>query len=375
VAAPVTLLLGTGKGAFLLEGARDRSDWAVRGPFCDGWPINHVLGDPATGTIWAAGGSDWSGAGVWRSTDGGASWQLSRLATGEFDEWLAADPDMAAQIGVAPSPPAPFTGQVAALWSLGRAGNTLLAGGKPGVLFASRDGGQSWGAVAGLNAHPTREGWEPGGAGLVLHAIVADPDAPERIWVGISAAGVFASEDGGASWDRRNRLGNAEPGSETGLCVHGLAGAAGARGRLYQQNHEGVFRSEDGGRSWQEITAGLPSGFGFPIVAHPQDPDTAWVFPLNGDMAGRFPPDAAAAVWRTRDGGTTWEPQREGLPGQDCFFTVLRQAMAVDRGTPPGVYFGTTSGSVFASRDEGAHWTEIARHLPGVLSVETLQRA
>jgi photosystem II stability/assembly factor-like uncharacterized protein len=155
--------------------------------------------------------------------------------------------------------------------------------------------------------------------------------------------------------------------------VHNLVRAPGDL--MYQQNHHGVFRSPDGGRSWDGISAGLPSDFGFPIAVHPRDPQTVWVLPLNGDMAGRFPPGASAAVWRSRDGGESWEGMRDGLPQVGCFFTVLRQAMAVDRSSPAGVYFGTNSGSVFASRDEGDTWDEIARHLPTVLSVEVLQRA
>lgn len=383
----VTLLVGTTKGAFLIASDAAREGWSLRGPFCDTWPVNHMLGDAATGTIWAAGGGEFPGAGVWRSTDGGESWQLSKLANGKFDEWLASDPEMARQMGMEPAPPAPFTGRIDALWSLGRAGDTLYAGAKPATLYASRDGGESWAVVEGLANHPSRDDWQPGGAGLTLHTIVPVPDAPERMWVGISAAGVFATEDGGASWDRRNRRSNADhgqphahadgtlhdPGGEVGHCVHNMVRAGGEADLLYQQNHEGVFRSADGGRSWQEITAGLPSSFGFPIAVHPRDPRTIWVLPLNGDM-GRFPPDNAAKVWKSNDGGDSWSAKGEGLPDRDCFFTVLRQSMAVDGAETLGVYFGTNSGSVFASRDEGESWTEIARHLPTVLCVEVMER-
>ena len=380
---PTKLLLGTTKGVFILTGSPDRQDWSVSGPHCDGWPINHVLGDPATGTLWAAGGGEWQGAGVWRSGDGGATWTLSLLSNGKMDEMLANDPGMAAYIGRGPAPPAPYTGTVQALWSLGLAGGVLYAGAKPASLYASHDRGETWAEVDGLTNHPTHAGWQAGGAGLVLHSIVSDPADARKIWVGISAAGIFATEDGGATWDRRIRLSNTDhaghdghgEGHETGLCVHNLGRAAGDGDLMYQQNHHGVYRSPDGGRTWTGISEGLPSTFGFPIGVHPQDPHTLWVLPLNGDTKGRYPPDAAAAVWRSRDGGQSWAALRDGLPGKDCFFTVLRQAMAVDRQSPAGVYFGTNSGSVFASRDEGDRWAEIARHLPTILSVETLEAA
>ncbi|WP_431473400.1 WD40/YVTN/BNR-like repeat-containing protein [Ornithinimicrobium sp. W1665] len=202
--------------------------------------------------------------------------------------------------------------------------------------------------------------------------------------MGISAAGVFATEDGGVTWERRNDLadpadgeGNTHPAAasdgHTGFCVHHLEHAAGGTGLLYQQNHHGVWRSDDGGLSWHDITAGLPSTFGFPLQVHPREARTLWTVPLNGDTEGRYPPDAAAAVWRSRDAGGTWEALQEGLPQEACFFTVLRQGMGGDRRDPAGVYFGTNTGSVFASRDEGDTWTEIARHLPTVLAVEVLE--
>ncbi len=356
----VQVLLGTTKGAFVLDGNGDRANWRIRGPFCDGCPINHVIGDPGTGRLWAAGGSEWHGVGVWRSDDGGHVWTQSS------DGIEAGD-------GAQP---------LSSLWSLGRADDVLYAGSKPADLFASRDGGRRWAKVTGLTDHPSSADWQPGAAGLVLHSIVSDPADPAKLWVGLSAAGVFATEDGGATWDRRNRMSNAahaahdhdhdHDDTEVGQCVHNIVRAGGARDRMYQQNHHGVFRSVDGGRTWDAAGAGLPSTFGFPVVVHPHDPDTVWVFPLNGDSIGRFPLGASAAVWRSRDAGETWVPLQNGLPTQDCFFTVLRQGMAVDQGTPAGLYFGTNSGSVFASPDEGDTWTEIARHLPTILSVETV---
>jgi photosystem II stability/assembly factor-like uncharacterized protein len=385
MATGFTVLAGTTKGLFLIEGGADRAGWAVRGPFCEGWPINHAVADPATGTIWAGGGGDWHGAGVWRSTDHGATWALTKLTGGKLDDWAAEDPDFAAAIGWTSEAP-PFGREFAQVWSLHHAHGTLYVGTKPAVLLASHDGGVSFDKVHGLTDHPSRPDWHGGAAGLVLHSIVPDPADPAKMWVAISAAGIFATEDGGKTWDRRNRLSNAHDhhhhdhpaaprGGETGHCVHNLVRAPGQGADvLYQQNHHGVYRSADGGRSWDDVTEGLPSTFGFPIAVHPRDPARIWTVPLNGDQEGRYPPGAAAAVWHSDDGGQSWVDQRAGLPQVACFFTVLRQGMATDRAEPAGVYFGTNTGSVFATRDGGATWEEIARHLPTVLAVEVLER-
>ncbi|WP_224405528.1 sialidase family protein [Afifella sp. IM 167] len=339
-----------------MESDASRETFDLRGPFCEAWPINHVVGDPATGVIYAAGGHPWVGTDVWRSPDLGKSWTRSGkgLAYPEGSE------------------------PIQSVWSLAVANGHLYAGAKPAGIFRSHDGGENWEHLPALANHPTRPSWNPGGAGLTLHSIVVHPEAPRELWVGISAAGVFYSPDGGESWEPRNGGTRADympedqryP--EVGQCVHNIAPAAGAGGRLYQQNHCGMYRSDDGGRNWESIEAGLPSDFGFPVAAHPRDPETVFLLPLNGAEKGRFVPDGAAAVWRSRDGGQTWQDLREGLPQSHAYFAVLRQAMATDRMDPAGVYFGTNTGSLYASFDEGDSWRRLAEHLPTIFSVETL---
>ena len=350
------LLVGTKRGAFILESDASRRSWEVRGPFCDTWPINHVVADPATGTIYGGGGNEWFGPAVWQSTDLGATWSHS----GEGLAHEAAE------------------GPVKSVWSLAADGEHLYAGVEPAALFRSEDGGRSWRHIEGLQNHPSRPAWQPGGAGLILHSLVLHPEDERQLWVGISTAGVFHTADGGLTWEARNRgtradfMPEGQTYPEVGQCVHCVVMAPGLPERLYQQNHCGMYRSDDGGRQWASIEAGLPSTFGFPAAVHPRDPATLYLVPLNGDSAGRYVPDGKAAVWRTRDGGGHWEALRSGLPQANTFFGVLRQAMATDRLDPAGVYFGTNTGALYASADEGDSWTCAAQHLPGILSVETL---
>ena len=356
MAKKVLVLVGTRKGAFVIEGDVGRSSWELRGPFCEAWPINHVVADPATGTIYAGGGNEWFGPAVWKSTDRGASWTHSSegLAYAEGEQ------------------------PIKSVWSLSPASGSLYAGVEPAGLFRSADGGHSWRHVAGLRNHPSREKWQPGGGGLILHSLVPHPKDDKQLWVAISAAGVFHTADGGETWEPRNRgtradfMPEGQKYPEFGQCVHSLVMAPGKPDRLYQQNHCGMYRSEDGGRQWDSIEAGLPSDFGFPSAVHPRDPDTLYLLPLNGAIEGRYVPDAKTAVWRTRDGGKSWQALRDGLPQKNAFFGVLRQAMATDRLAPAGVYFGTNTGMLFASADEGDSWNCIAQYLPTISSVETL---
>lgn len=348
----VQVLIGTRKGAFILESDTARRDWRTRGPFCQTWPIHHFVRDAREGVLYAAGGNAWYGPSVWRSPDDGATWSQSSagLTYGEGEP------------------------KVTTIWNLTPADGTLYAGVEPAGLFRSRDGGRTWSHVNGLREHPSRPEWQPGAGGLCLHSICVHPTDPERLWVGISAVGTFETTDGGAAWQTRNRGVRADfipgPTPEFGQCVHNLRLHPARPEVLYQQNHCGVYRSDDGGRQWSEITPGLPSEFGFPLAIHPSDPSTIYVIPHNGPEDGRHMIDGRAAVWRSRDRGDTWQRLDNGLPIQNAYITVLREALAMDPLDPAGVYFGTSTGQLFASADEGGHWRLVADFLPPIWSVE-----
>lgn len=346
------LLVGTRKGAFILDGDRDRHTWQLRGPLCEGWPVHDVSVEPRSGALLAAAGSPWFGPAVWHSDDLGRTWTHSSEGLTYGDDGPA----------------------ITTVWNVTAGPDAIYAGVEPAGLFRSTDGGRTWSHVEGLTNHPTRPEWRPGAGGLCLHSIVPHPTDPSRMWVGISAVGAFETTDGGATWATRNKGVRADfhPDKypEFGQCVHKLVLAADGGERLYQQNHCGVYRSLDGGRAWTEITGELPSEFGFPMAAHPRDPMTVWTIPLNGADRGRYAPDASLGVWRTGDGGDSWTRSGDGLPQRDAYLSVLREAMAVDRLDPVGVYFGTSTGQLYGSSDEGRTWSLIADHLPPIWSVE-----
>jgi photosystem II stability/assembly factor-like uncharacterized protein len=348
------LLVGTRKGCFVLESGDDRSDWKLRGPFCEGWPIYHAVFDSASGAIYAAAASEWHGAGVWRSNDLGETWELSSegLAYADGGPKLSKISGLAAGHG------------------------RLLAGAESAGVFESRDGGVNWSLLSTLDGQPGRAGWNdpanqpPGHLGLP--AILPHPDDPARLFAVVQGIGIFETTDDGASWTPRNTGLRAdwpreEP--EVGFCVHKLVRSPVDLDRLYQQNHCGMHRSDDGGLSWVEITEGLPSDFGFAAAAHPHDRESFYVIPLDPGH-GRCMPDGHASVWRTSDAGSTWRRLDRGLPQRDAHVGVLREGLAIDTHDVPGLYFGTSTGQVFASIDEGESWSEIASYLPGISSVE-----
>jgi hypothetical protein len=352
----VHLLAGTRKGLFLFTSTPDRTKWSSSGPFLSGREVNHATVDPRSGRIFATSNDSWFGCEIAWSDSLGEEWTMAEKSPG-----FAADSGS----------------KLERIWHI-EAGPTsahgvLYAGVAPAALFRSEDNGANWEQVNGLSQHPTRQRWQPGAGGLCLHSIVPDPTNPEKMWVGISAVGVFLTEDGGATWSTRNQGTRAgfmpDPLPEWGQCVHKLLRAPGTEDRLYQQNHCGVYASDNGGTSWTEVTEGLPSEFGFPLGVHPRDPQTLYTLPLKGSEF-RCAPDARLRVFRSRDAGGHWEALADGLPQEGVYCSVLREGMAVDTADPAGIYFGTNTGKIFGSADEGDSWYLLADNLPPVYSVE-----
>jgi photosystem II stability/assembly factor-like uncharacterized protein len=353
---PRTLLLvGTRKGLFLLESDGDRRKWELRGPFCEGWPVYHAIHEGSSGAMYAAAASEWLGSAVWRSSDLGETWALSSegLAYGE-------DSDR----------------KLSKISTLAAANGRVLVGVEAPGIFESTDGGETWSLKTTLSGQPGSEGWDdpanqpPGHLGI--SALMLDADDASHWRAIVQGIGIFETSDDGASWTPRNKGLRAEwprPHEEVGFCVHKLVRSPADGTRMYQQNHCGMHRSLDSGETWTEITEGLPSDFGFAAAAHPHDRDTFYVVPLDPGH-GRTMPDGKAAVWRTRDAGDSWHKLTRGLPQEDAWLGVLREGMAIDSYDVPGLYFGTSTGQLFASADEGESWTEIESYLPAISSVE-----
>ena len=368
----VRVLVGTRKGAFVLTADGTRKKWEVSGPHFAGWEIYHVKGSPVNpDRIYASQTSGWFGQLLQRSDDGGKSWEPvgNEFAydgeTGTH-QWYDGTPhpwEFKRVWHVEPSLSEP---------------DTVYAGIEDAALFRSKDGGKSWQELSGLRKHGSGPHWQPGAGGMCLHTIIQDPSNPQRMYIAISAAGTFRTDDGGMTWKPVNRGLRSEfmpdPTAEVGHCVHRIALHPSRPNVLFMQKHWDVMRSDDAGDSWHEVSGNLPTDFGFPIDVHAHEPETIYVVPIKSDSE-HFPPEGKLRVYRSRSGGNEWEALTRGLPQSDCYVNVLRDAMAVDSLDECGVYFGTTGGQVYASADAGNSWTAIVRDLPPVLSVEvqTLQ--
>jgi len=363
----VRVLVGTRKGAFVLTADGKREQWAVSGPHFAGWEIYHLKGSPVDpNRLYASQSSGWFGQLIQRSDDGGQTWEpvghefvydgvpgTHQWYDGTQHPW-----------------------EFARIWHLEPSltdPDVVYAGAEDAALFRTGDGGRTWQELSGLRRHASGPLWQPGAGGMCLHTIVLDPSHPDRIFIAISAAGVFRTDDGGQTWRPMNQglqsEGIPDPTAEVGHCVHRIALHAARPDVLFMQKHWDVMRSDDAGESWHEISGNLPSDFGFPIAIHAHEPDTIYVVPIKSDSE-HFPPEGKLRVYRSRTGGNTWEALTQGLPQRDCYVNVLRDAMAVDALDSCGIYFGTSGGQVYASSDSGDTWTPIVRDLPAVLSVE-----
>ncbi|PYU33237.1 MAG: hypothetical protein DMG31_09410 [Acidobacteria bacterium] len=388
----VRVLVGTRKGAFVLTSDGKRERWDVSGPHFAGWEIYHVKGSPADpNRIYASQTSGWFGQIIQRSDDGGKTWIQPGTPPGEQKAAQQGPPKGESNKFVYNSSPEnggrPLTThqwydgtqhpwEFKRVWHLEPSladPDTVYAGVEDAALFRSTNGGQNWEEIAGLRGHGTGPRWQPGAGGMCLHTIVLDPSNAKRMFIAISAAGSFRTDDGGKTWRPINRGLKSQylpdPAAEIGHCVHRIAAHKSRPNVLFMQKHWDVMRSDDGGDSWREVSGNLPSDFGFVVDVHAHEPETIYVVPIKSDSE-HFPPEGKLRVYRSRTGGNEWEALTKGLPQSDCYVNVLRDAMAIDSLDACGVYFGTTGGQVYASRDAGNNWAPIVRDLPAVYSVE-----
>ncbi len=363
----VRVLVGTRKGAFIIESDGKRNKWSISGPHFGGWEMYHLKGSPADpNRIYASQCSSWFGQTMQRSSDGGKTWET----VGNKFVYDGVPGTHQGYDGT------PHPWEFKRVWHLEPSltdPDTVYAGVEDAALFRSTDGGQTWAELSGLRGHDTGSKWAPGAGGMCLHTILLDPSNPQRMYIAISAAGAFRSDDGGATWKPINKglhsLHIPDPTVEVGHCVHRIAMNRARPNTLFMQKHWDVMRSDNAGDFWQEVSGNLPTDFGFVIDVHAHEPETIYVIPIKSDSE-HYPPDGKLRVYRSRTGGNEWEPLSKGLPQENCYVNVLRDAMAVDSLDSCGVYFGTTGGQVYASADAGDSWTAIARDFPAVLSVE-----
>lgn len=353
----LVLLVGTMKGAFVYRASRERGSWETGGPYFPGSAVYAMGYDGRAGRqrVWSGSMSMHWGPVLQSSDDFGQSWTSPEETAVKFPEETETS--------------------LAQIWQIvpGRDDepDTLYCGVEPAALFVSRDAGESWSLVEGLWNHPQRSLWQPGGGGLCLHTILPDPTENGRMLIAVSTGGVYVTEDGGESWAPSNNGVRAEflpdKHPEFGQCVHKVVQSRQRPERMYLQNHWGLYRSDDRGENWTDVANGVPSDFGFPMAIHPRDPDCAWIVPLESDQF-RCTPEGKLRVFRMRN-ANDWEPMTAGLPQEGAYETVLRDAMSVDQLDPVGVYFGTRSGKLYGSRDEGESWEMLADGLPPVVSV------